>query len=354
MASEKLFENIPPFPDDIPTASIPSISLAGLCAGDEAAARSLLEACQTVGFFLLDLRGDARGDALVAEIDHLMGPVSRDVMGLPLDVKKKYHVDVPRSFEGFKIRGVGKTETNEPDRFEWFNIGQDGLNGVGPVPPLPPPVESSLPLFTSFFNHCQKIASLIHTTLATQLGLPADTFTKLTRPTEPSLSLVRLLKFEATSEEQDLRTAMRHHTDLGMVTLLANVLGGLQVLEPGKPTTDPAAWLWVRPQPRHLIVNLGDAMVRWTGGLLRSNMHRVTYSPGNQRFVDRYSMAYFLRPEKSASMRRLIGEGDDGDAPSMTASEWEAEKTLSFANDIKDHVLVDRHEANGAKPMVTA
>lgn len=100
MASEKLFENIPPFPDDIPTAPIASISLSALRSGDESTARNLLEACQKLGFFLLDLRGDALGETLVTEIDQLMGGVGVDIMGLPVDVKKQYHVDVPRSFEG--------------------------------------------------------------------------------------------------------------------------------------------------------------------------------------------------------------------------------------------------------------
>ncbi|KAK7423054.1 hypothetical protein QQZ08_009221 [Neonectria magnoliae] len=349
MASEKLFENAPPFPDDIPTAQIASVSLVGLRTGDEATARTLLESCKTLGFFLLDLRGDALGEELVGEIDHLLGSVGKEVMALPEDVKRQYHVDIPRSFEGFKLRGVGKTETNEPDRFEWFNIGQDGLTGICPVPPLPPLVQTQLPLFTSYLKHNQEIASLIHTTLAAQLGLPADTFTSLNRPTESSLSLVRLLKFEATSEAKDLRTALRHHTDIGTITLLVNVLGGLQVLVPNQPATDPKAWLWVRPQPRHLIVNLGDAMVQWTGGILRSNTHRVTYSPGDQRSVDRYSMAYFLRPERNASMKRLMGEGDDGDAANMTAWEWETKKTMSFVTDEEDNVLVNRREVKGAE-----
>lgn len=245
---------------------------------------------------------------------------------------------------------MGKTETNEPDRFEWFNIGQDGLTGVGPLPPLPPVVQTNLPLFTSYLKHNQEIASTIHTTLAAQLGLPPDTFTSLNRPTEPTLSLVRLLKFEATSKAEDLRTALRHHTDIGTITLLANVLGGLQVLAPGQSASDPKAWLWVRPQPRHLIVNLGDAMVQWTGGLLRSNTHRVTYSPGEQRYVDRYSMAYFLRPERNAPMKRIVGEGvDDSDAANMTAWEWETKKTMAFVTDEKDNVLVNRRQVTAAK-----
>ena len=32
----------------------------------------------------------------------------------------------------------------------------------------------------------------------------------------------------------------------------------------------------------HAIVNLGDAMVNFTNGLLRSNIHRVVSPPGEQ------------------------------------------------------------------------
>jgi isopenicillin N synthase-like dioxygenase len=123
---------------------------------------------------------------------------------------------------------------------------------------------------------------------------------------------------------------MKHHTDFGTVTLLANVVGGLQILAPGKQPTDDDAWLWVRPKPGCLIVNLGDAIVQWSGGLPRSNCHRINFSPGQQRFVDRYSLALLVRPERDASMKRLIGEGDDGEAGDLTAWEWEVKQMMSF------------------------
>lgn len=73
MASHKIFQDIPPFLDDIPmpVASMSTISLARLVPGDGATARSLLEACQELGFFLLDLNGDALGRALNEDIDQL-------------------------------------------------------------------------------------------------------------------------------------------------------------------------------------------------------------------------------------------------------------------------------------------
>lgn len=108
---------------------------------------------------------------------------------------------------------------------------------------------------------------------------------------------------------------------------------GILIITPGKSPTDEDAWLWVRPQPGCLIVNLGDAMVQWTGGLLRSNVHRVYHAPGEQRFVDRYSLALLVRPGRDASMRRLMGGGaedEDGEDSNLTACEWEVKKLMAL------------------------
>lgn len=193
----------------------------------------------------------------------------------------------------------------------------------------------------------QSIVAAVNSAIATQLGLPPDTFTSLQEPTKQSGTVIRLIKAFASPASEDLRTSMIHHTDFGTITLLANVLGGLQILAPGKSPTDESAWLWARPRPGCLIVNLGDAMVQWTGGLLRSNVHRIKYAPGAQRFRDRLSLALLVRPERNASMKRLIGEGEEEDEGSeLTAWEWEVKKTMSYARG--DAVT----QSKGGKPLV--
>ncbi|CAJ2504947.1 Uu.00g123410.m01.CDS01 [Anthostomella pinea] len=137
----------------------------------------------------------------------------------------------------------------------------------------------------------------------------------------------------AAPEAEDLRTALVHHTDFGTITLLANVVGGLQILSPEKSQSDESGWLWARPEPGCLIVNIGDAMVQWTGGLLRSSMHRVRHAPGAQRFVNKYSVVYLALPERNAIMRRLVGKGiagDDGEDGNLTAWEWEVKKAVAM------------------------
>ncbi|RWA04939.1 hypothetical protein EKO27_g10170 [Xylaria grammica] len=178
------------------------------------------------------------------------------------------------------------------------------------------------------------IIAIINVALARQLGLPEDTFAALQSPTELSGTVLRLLKSYASPDAVNLRTSLIHHTDFGTVTLLANIVGGLQILKPGGSPLDESAWAWARPQPGCLIVNMGDAMTQWTGGILRSSMHRVTHAPGSRRFVDKYSIAYLARPERNASMKRLLdaheaSENEEDD--NLTAWEWEVKKAMSMA-----------------------
>lgn len=115
----------------------------------------------------------------------------------------------------------------------------------------------------------------------------------------------------------DERVALGEHTDFGSVTVLFNRLGGLQVLLPSTGDDNggegggggKGEWLYIRPLPHHCIINLGDALVKFTNGLLRSNIHRVISPPGEQAGETRYSVVYFCRPEDEVLLRRL----DDGD-----------------------------------------
>ncbi|KAI0188237.1 oxidoreductase [Astrocystis sublimbata] len=335
MASSRLFEGIPPFPDNIPTAEIATISLSDLRNGDASASGNLLASAQHLGFFLLDLSGDETGNKVVDEIDRLFDS-TRVVMNLSDEVKHEYRNDPPRNFLGFKPQGSSKTETMEPDRFEWFNLGQDGLMGTIDLQPVPDSIRANLPLYKSFLEHGQDIIRLVCQTLALQLDLPIDSFTALQRPTELSGTAIRMIKAYACPSEEDLRTSMVHHSDIGTITLLANVLGGLQILAPKRSPRDEGAWLWVRPQPGCLIVNLGDAMTEWSGGLLRSNVHRIRYPPGDQRFHDRYSLAILARAERNASMKSLIRTNeqqvDDDNRTNLVTWEWEVKKFTAFAN----------------------
>ena len=86
--------------------------------------------------------------------------------------------------------------------------------------------------------------------------------------------------------------------------------------------------MYVKPLRGHCIINLGDAMTKFTGGLLRSNIHRVVSPPGEQATETRYSVVYFSRPEDEVVLRRLEGgiipranDGED-EGEAMNSKEW--------------------------------
>lgn len=64
-------------------------------------------------------------------------------------------------------------------------------------------------------------------------------------------------------------------------------------------------------------------------------MHRVTFAPGEQGRVARYSLAYLVRPHGEASMKRLSGGGSlipegEEEEEDVKAREWEVEKSVAI------------------------
>lgn len=153
----------------------------------------------------------------------------------------------------------------------------------------------------SFIEDAHSIVTVVLSALDQHLQLPS-TLTNLHRLRGVSGDQVRFIKAPPQPKD-DKRTALGEHTDFGSVTVLFNRIGGLQVLPPG----EGAEWCYVRPLPGHAIINLGDAMVKFTNGLLRSNIHRVVSPPGAQTNSTKYSLVYFARPEDAVKLKRLDG-----------------------------------------------
>ena len=198
------------------------------------------------------------------------------------------------------------------------------------------PVEEHRETFASFLKHAQPIISKILDILDTQLELPKGTLAAMQPPNEPSGTIVRLIRYPAQPVD-DRRTSLISHTDIGTITLLCTILGGLQILPPGADE-DESNWEYVQPAPNCVIVNIGDTMVEWTGRALRSNLHRVTFAPGEQALHDRFSVAYLVRGKHSASLKRLDGgripsaEEDGEEEADVGVQTWEQTKAAAIRN----------------------
>lgn len=207
---------------------------------------------------------------------------------------------------------------------------KDDFLGISKTPFAHPQLlHDNAPLIQGYIRHAHALVLLILEHLNTHLHLPPGTLAAMHRQTAVSGDQVRIVK-APPQPLSDLKTALGKHTDFGSITILFNRLGGLQILPPPSltPPGENPAWTYVKPLPGHCIVNLGDAMVKFTNGLLRSNIHRVVSPPGEQAKETRYSLVYFSRPEDEIVLKRLDGsdvipqlkEGESVEG--MNSKEW--------------------------------
>lgn len=123
------------------------------------------------------------------------------------------------------------------------------------------------------------------------------------------MTTVRLIQM-SPQPEQDRSTSLFGHTDNGSITILFNIISGLQILPPDAPMKE-SNWRWIRPEAGCAIINLGDTLVQWTGGILRSCFHRVVSPASQQADYDRFSFAYVLKPDNEAPMQTLTALSDE-------------------------------------------
>jgi isopenicillin N synthase-like dioxygenase len=333
----------PPFPDDLHSAPIARVSSLALLAKEKAACTQVLEACRTYGFFYLDLSDSPEGSELLEEASQLYD-LAVDAFKMPLAEKMNYHLQKGVSLFGYKAAGTVKQTDKEqrPDLTEFFNVAKDHLHGVAPTRDYPPAIEAARPLLKAFTAHAHAAGMLVLRTLARELAVPEDTFANLNLFDRPAGDHCRLTHTPLPLVAADPRgVGLPSHTDFGSVTLLFNWLGGLQI-ESRHPDR-PGEWEHVRPLEGHAVVNLGDAMVKFTNGALKSAKHRVVPAPGEQGMLQRISIVYFVRPHDAALMKPVakfetgkhvkvggkVSVGDD-EGRVYTAGEWMTKRALQL------------------------
>jgi isopenicillin N synthase-like dioxygenase len=338
------FSDLPPFPDDIRTSPIARISLADLESQDEKAGLAALEACQTYGFFHLDLQDSPTGQQLLHESEELLDLSQRSLTAVPREEKMKYHLQKGVSMFGYKADGtIKKTDPERrPDSTEFWNIAKDHLLGITPSREYPPAIEEAKPILASFARGAHETGMTVLRNLAIRLGLGPEELTVLNDVNKPAGDHIRLThKWPHPTDKNAV--GLPSHTDFGSVTILFNWLGGLQI-QSRSPGTE-GQWEFVKPLPGHAIINLGDAMVKFTNGALKSAKHRVVPAPGAQGDIDRYSVVYFVRPCNESLMKpvpKFEGNShvkvggkvslDDEENKVYTAGEWMVKRAIQMGS----------------------
>ncbi|KAF8890207.1 hypothetical protein BD779DRAFT_1610898 [Infundibulicybe gibba] len=302
---------LPPFPDDVPTHPLFIIDYKLILASDPAEIERLWEAGTKIGFWYLKNHGvDEEADAM-------------------FDLGKMRFEQGDSGFSfGYKAVGANAIyATGQRDGNELINIAKDDVLAWPRVArrTYPAPVHCAMvPVVAPFVRKSIVITSTLISAFNDRLGLPKGTLEGMHPEDEFSGSEARCIRSFPSPPTASLKLSLGAHTDFGSLSFLHNRLGGLQVLVPGADT-----WQYVRPIPGHAVCNIGDALKILSGGILRSNLHRVAPPPGAQAHLERLSLVYFTRPADNIPLRALSDQSAlIAQAPSAdfdtgaTAGEW--------------------------------
>ena len=157
--------------------------------------------------------------------------------------------------------------------------------------------------------------------ISLHLGLDEDWFED---KVDSGNSILRLLHYPPHTHpppEGSVRAGA--HEDINVITLLLGAEeAGLEVRHrSGK-------WLAVNPPPGALVINCGDMLARYTGGILPSTTHRVVNPAPDRARFPRYSTPFFLHFNQDFLIEALPGclaEGGQASAP-VTAQEFLMER----------------------------
>jgi len=294
----------PPFPDDVPTHPLLIIDYELIKARDSHEIDRLWEASTKLGFWYLKNHGVGE------EVDGMFD-MGAETMALPMEEKMKYEQGDDGMSFGYKAAGANAVDaTGRLDTVEFINVAKDDALAWPTQARRTYPssvtarMESTI---APFIRKSVEINNTLLDVLNDRLGLPPGALLAKNTVGEWSGSEARVIRNPPVNvvvekgQSQQPGLAIGSHTDFGSLSFLHNRLGGLQVLVPGAET-----WQYVKPLPGHAICNLGDAMALFSGGILRSNLHRVVPPPGTQSALERWSLVYFTRPGNPIVLRALV------------------------------------------------
>ena len=246
-------------------------------------AEAVRTACEEIGFFVITGHGFPEG--VVTRIYD----VSRAFFDLPTEEKNEIGETGP-VMGGLMHFGLGKealaaTLGGEtiPDLKETLDFGPGFFGDRWPM--RPPDLE---PAWRAYYEAMSMLAATLRTIFATALGLAPEYFEDKFRGHLSSLRVIDYPEQSAPPAPGQLRAGA--HSDYGVLTILRteDAPGGLQV------RTRAGRWSDVPHIPGSFIVNIGDAMMRWTNDRWVSTQHRVVNPPVDPtQPTRRQSIAYF-------------------------------------------------------------
>ncbi len=294
---------------------VPTIDVSGV---PRATAASVASACREVGFFQIV------GHGLDAGLESEAWDVASSFFRLPSAERAAVSIPDGGAY-GYGSLAVERLAASlgvdtPPDLKETFSIGpppdrvesvdDPSASFVFSATPWPRRLPEMEQVMRRYYDALAGLAGRLMRVMAVALGLDETIFdSSIDRHT----SALRLLHYPDIATLPVIPGQMRAgaHCDYGTLTLLRqdDAPGGLQVRG-----TD-GAWHDVAAVDGAFVVNVGDALERWTNGRWRSTVHRVVVPPDAGRSCERQSIAFFHNANWDAMIECLPGCVAPGEAP---------------------------------------
>ncbi|UKZ96569.1 uncharacterized protein TrAFT101_011351 [Trichoderma asperellum] len=298
--------SLPGLAGNVPVATLPTINYRLLLNCDEAEMAKLLSVSIREGFFYLDLEDEDVSQTTCGYIDQIYN-FMRTWFNQDLEIKLQ---DLQSNYtDGYKATGffAGPYDGTR-DAYESLKVSHKGIKA--PEASVPAAIQSERALFEAYLTRANSIARQLLSALSTASGLPpAERFENFHQTSEDSNSVLVLLRYPyVPPAEQSKTVGHNKHTDIGSITVLFTDQWGLQVM-----AADSQQWQWVAPRRNCAIINVGDSLRFLSQKKLKSCLHRVV--PVDGQTSDRYTIAYFLRPDNRVSFI-------DSNGAHVTAQHW--------------------------------
>ncbi|MEM7224686.1 MAG: 2-oxoglutarate and iron-dependent oxygenase domain-containing protein [Pseudomonadota bacterium] len=278
-----------------------AIPVIDLKSGDRAAVvAQIRQACEEIGFFVV------AGHCVPEDLVDRMAAVSRAQFDRP-EAEKRRVAEVGEVIGGFSYvpllherLAATSGEATPGDLKETLDYGP-GF----PAGPWPEELAQLKAVWLAYYQAMSGFCGELRALFALALGLEADFFDD---KFIDHLSSIRVINYPApTAPFQPGQLRAGAHRDYGFLTVLRSEdkPGGLEVRN--------RAGQWVAPPalPGTFVVNIGDALMRWTNDHWVSTPHRVVPPPPEDwQMSRRQSIAFFHNPARDALIECLPGFGD--------------------------------------------
>ena len=196
------------------------------------------------------------------------------------------------------------------------------LEGPNRWPSVDDVGEAWQPMMSATFDAFCRVSALVSRGLSLALGEEIDFLQRACGEGGDRISLMRLFHYFpcldpkcdaafAASPGGTPRIGSSPHTDWGFITLVAQSddaegeRGGLEVcVENPLDEEDSTKWVRIPPRAGSLVVNCGDWVSLFSGGRIKSPLHRVVNGS-----KPRNSLVFFAYPAYDAPLPKLSGGG---------------------------------------------